>query len=511
MSFLPHTPPLGPSQTSSSSEGLKGLFSWLPTTDKAQKAIPIREERILSSIEAVDEVFSRLQPDTHVALQGLDSDKGCKGYRRSRNGWVRITIEGEEYLVNTRLPFTKNMDLGRYPVRFIVENAYDSSSTLARLGINRAVHCLETAKKLTSKFSSLPQTVLKSDCNVIDAIRALWRTMDKSQHQWYALLCKVRPFLANISPFRVNTAHYGSILDSWRDNESQKGKVSEWEAMLKEYGDSFPVILKPDSAVTGRFTMSSPALHSMDRELRNAFFANKDMTLISGDYHQMQPRLVAEEAKDADFRKIFEEGRDLYKVWASIFYEKPEDQVSSSERQSFKAVSLAWLYGMQTDNLVSTIIENALTYNLDGAMTEERARAGLNSFCNRFSKLTQWKATLGRVSLDRGYVVTRFGRKIPFRDRAYRATCFWAQGTEVELMLRLVETLGNQLKKKLPRSRIKLFMHDELILETPKEETMHAAELLKTTMNDTFQLCLPNAPLSNLLDIHISDCWGSLK
>ena len=166
---------------------------------------------------------------------------------------------------------------------------------------------------------------------------------------------------------------------------------------------------------------------------------------------------------------------------------------------------------MNDGNLTDRIIEEARKVGLDHLMTRNRAQKGIQTFRERFSTLSNWKKQLGITALRQRYITTHFGRKIPFTKGEYSAPCYWAQGTEVELMLHLIIALGAKLKADFPETHIKMFLHDELILETPKEDAHAVAELLRTAMEKVFIWRFPQAPLINLLDIHINECWGNLK
>ena len=79
------------------------------------------------------------------------------------------------------------------------------------------------------------------------------------------------------------------------------------------------------------------------------------------------------------------------------------------------------------------------------------------------------------------------------------------------MMLQLVIMIGTRLKDEFPSAHIKLFLHDELILEAPDDIAEEIADLLERSMKEVFQQNFPNAPTLNLLDIHRGKTWGDLK
>ncbi len=277
-----------------------------------------------------------------------------------------------------------------------------------------------------------------------------------------------------------------------------------WTDTLRQYGDHFPAALIPGGTIHGRLTAKKPAILSMDARLRKALYANGSNTLIGVDFHQMQPRIIAERCKDPVFRAPFVNGGDYYRVWASFIFAKPEAEISTEERSIAKAVALHWLFGQGKDNLSKLVEETG--YDKDAALD------GMRSFEAACSRLRAWKMRLEESVKRRGYVETVSGHRIPMkREDAWLAMNYSTTGTEVEIMLHAITKLGRKLKEEHLEARISLLVYDELIAETSPSCQPRVEALMKECLTDAFHAMLPDAPMDNLLEVHTNPCWGDLK
>ncbi len=287
-------------------------------------------------------------------------------------------------------------------------------------------------------------------------------------------------------------------------DENQANTVTLWTDTLRQYGDHFPAALIPGGTIHGRLTAKKPAILSMDARLRKGLYANGGNTLTGVDFHQMQPRIIAERCKDPIFRGPFVDRRDYYRVWASFIFAKPEAEISGEERSIAKAVALHWLFGQGKENLSKLVEETG--YDKDAAME------GIRNFETACSKLRTWKMQMEASVRRRGYVETVSGRRIPMRkEDAWLAMNYSTTGTEVEIMLHAIMKLGKRLKEEALDARISLLVYDELIVETAPACQTRVEALMTECLTEAFHEMLPDAPMDNLLEVHADPCWGNLK
>jgi len=114
-----------------------------------------------------------------------------------------------------------------------------------------------------------------------------------------------------------------------------------------------PVPLMYYAARTGRWGGSDkinlqnlPSRGYNAGKIKNAILAPDGYVIIDSDSSQIEARVLAWLAEQEDLVTAFKEGRDVYKIMASAIYNKPEEDISKSERFMGKTVVLGCGYGL---------------------------------------------------------------------------------------------------------------------------------------------------------------------
>ena len=118
---------------------------------------------------------------------------------------------------------------------------------------------------------------------------------------------------------------------------------------------------------------------------------------------------------------------------------------------------------------------------------------------------------------DLGYVETLFGRRryLPdikaknFNRRSFAertAINTPIQGTAADIIKIAMLKVAKKLKEAGVKSRVLLQVHDELVLEVPKEEKDQVAEIVKTTMEQAVPLEVPL-----VADVATGENWAKAK
>lgn len=103
---------------------------------------------------------------------------------------------------------------------------------------------------------------------------------------------------------------------------------------------------------------------------------------------------------------------------------------------------------------------------------------------------------------EKGYVTTEFGRRrnIPeLKSQNYMVRQFGSraalnmpiQGTAADIMKIAMIDVNKKIEEKGLKTRLILQIHDELLLEVPKEEIEEAIKLLKDSMENAAKLLVP--------------------
>lgn len=267
-------------------------------------------------------------------------------------------------------------------------------------------------------------------------------------------------------------------------------------------GQPFPVPLKYYGAHTGRSSGSDKLnLQNFPRGggLRRALKAPPGHKLVICDSSQIEPRVLAYLAGQEDLLEIFRSGRDPYREFGALMYDKPASSITALERALAKAAVLALGYGQGHKGYIRHCATGGITVSVDDALAVVRRYRGLNADIRKY-----WYQLQGDVYKQNGILRLPSGRKLIYPDlqggQYTRATIFSKgvpQGerqtvrlwhgmiTEnyVQAYARDVVMLEQTLKL-AQHWRVVLSVHDEAVMCVPEEDAeeckAHAIEVFST-------------------------------
>jgi DNA polymerase I len=286
--------------------------------------------------------------------------------------------------------------------------------------------------------------------------------------------------------------------------------------LLGTYIDALPQQIKPDGkihgqfnqvgTVTGRFSSNNPNLQNQPKYARKLFVAPPGYVILSGDFSQQEPRLLAHFTGEEVLINAYREGKDLYSTAASELFGLPIEECGdgSKWRKMMKVGILAVMYGTGPKTLAS---------QLD--ISESEAQEFIKQFYERYPKVKAWID--GNIAFARkhGYVEMLYGRKrrlptIHSKDpyERYRAerqcTNAIIQGSAaIQTKLTMIE-----MQKLCRRKGWKMAfcVHDELGIYANYDLTIDDVREFENVMLNTVKLKVPNKT-----DIEISLRWGEGK
>jgi DNA polymerase I len=269
--------------------------------------------------------------------------------------------------------------------------------------------------------------------------------------------------------------------------------------LLGTYVDALPLMVNPITGrvhtklhqavvASGRLASNDPNLQNIPirteegRAIRGAFVPEKDWVLLDADYSQIELRVVAALADDPVLLGAFERSEDIHRRTASEVMGVPMEQVTSDDRSRAKAVNFGLLYGQGAFALAASL-----------GITQKEAKAFIERYFERMPKVAAWIEETKERAIKEGLVRTHWGRvrRIPelesqngnLRASGLReAVNTVVQGTAADLMRRAMVRLHRALKKEKLRARLLLQVHDELLLEAPRDEVETASTILKEAM-----------------------------
>jgi DNA polymerase I len=301
--------------------------------------------------------------------------------------------------------------------------------------------------------------------------------------------------------------------------------ILDWRIYTKlrsTYVEALPSLIADDGrlhttfhqavASTGRLSSSDPNLQNipirtpLGRRIRRAFVAGSEETvLVAADYSQIELRIIAHVSGDEHLRDAFERQADIHRETAARVLHKPPEEITADERSMAKMVNFGLAYGMSDFGLSSR-----------AGISRQEAQDFINSYFAAYSGISYYMLHIKDTARRQGFVTTLLGRKrhIPelhaangaLRGAGERmAINMPIQGTAADIVKIAMIRLADRLAAEGFRSRMLLQVHDELLLESPRDEVDRLIPVLRETMEGALPL---DVPLT--VDVKVGTDWESM-
>jgi DNA polymerase-1 len=263
---------------------------------------------------------------------------------------------------------------------------------------------------------------------------------------------------------------------------------------------------EPLGTATGRFSSKEPNLQNIGRgEMREAFTSPEGKRLIVADYSQIELRAAAAIAGETRMIDAYNSGADLHKLTAATVLDKPEDQVTKSDRQLAKAVNFGLIYGQSAPGLVRYA---ATSYGV--TLDEDQAFAIRTTFFRTYARLRQWHGT-SHNQAESGVteVRTRTGRRRLVPEKASEWERFTAlvntpvQGGTADGMKHALILIHERLPK---TARIVSTVHDEVVVECREDSADECREIITTAMVEAMSALFPEVPVE--VEANVCTTWA---
>ena len=307
--------------------------------------------------------------------------------------------------------------------------------------------------------------------------------------------------------------------------------VLDWRQLSKlknTYSETLPEHINPKTkrvhtsfllaaTSTGRLASSDPNLQNIPiksedgKDIRKAFIAEKDHSLISADYNQIEMRILADLADVKELKKAFKNNEDIHSLTASQIFNVDIKKVNQDQRRKAKAINFGIIYGISQYGLAKQI-------NVSNFEAEEF----LNSYFAKFPEIKDYMDKTIKFCRKSGYVNNIFGRRshfISINDKNYNIRNFQEraainapiQGSASEIMRLAMIRLSKRLsEKKFQKTKMLLQIHDELIFETPKDDAKRIGKIIIEEMTGVANSDQHSFSIPLTVDMNIGDNWGAL-
>ncbi len=248
---------------------------------------------------------------------------------------------------------------------------------------------------------------------------------------------------------------------------------------------------------TGRLSSSDPNLQNIPirteegRRIRALFIADPGHYLVSGDYSQIDLRVLAHYSKDETLVKAFRKGEDIHQKTAAEVFDIPPEMVTPEMRRIAKTVNFGIIYGMSPYGLAKEL-----------GIEQKKAREYIKRYFERYPGVKKYMEKTVEKARKQGFVTTLLGRRryipdIVSRSRRIRefaertAINTPIQGSAADIIKLAMLAVDKALGRGCFKSALILQVHDELVLEVPETELDQVRDLLKHTMENVVALNVP--------------------
>lgn len=255
--------------------------------------------------------------------------------------------------------------------------------------------------------------------------------------------------------------------------------------------------LQQTIAVTGRLSSNDPNLQNIPirleegRRLRKAFLPSQGNLLLSADYNQIELRVLAHISGDAALRQAFVEGEDIHAQSAALVFGVPREEVTSQQRREAKAVNFGIVYGISDFGLSENI-----------SIPLEQARDYKERYFAHYPDVKRYMEEIVLSCREKGYVTTLLGRIRPIPDiqaRNFNLRSFAErtainspiQGSAADIIKLAMLRVDEKLREEKLSAKLILQVHDELILDVPREEVERVKVLVREAMEGATELSVP--------------------
>ena len=288
------------------------------------------------------------------------------------------------------------------------------------------------------------------------------------------------------------------------------------------YADGLGAVIREDGRIhstfnqtitaTGRISSTEPNLQNipvrmeLGRLIRKVFVPEDGYVFLDADYSQIELRVLAHMSGDEKLIQAYKEAQDIHRLTASQVFHVPFDEVTPLQRRNAKAVNFGIVYGISSFGL-----------SQDLSITRKEAAEYIEKYFETYPKIKSFLDGMVEEAKEKGYVSTMFGRRRPvpelkssnFMQRSFGERVAMnspIQGTAADIIKIAMNRVYGRMAQEGLKSRLVLQVHDELLIETKKEEIAAVSRILEEEMKGAAHLAVELE-----VDTHEGESWYEAK
>ena len=308
-------------------------------------------------------------------------------------------------------------------------------------------------------------------------------------------------------PRRTPTGQYKTdheVLEKLAPHHEVPALLLEWRMLTKlkgTYVDTLPQLVNPTTgrvhttfnqavAATGRLSSDNPNLQNIPSRTEDGRKV-RAAVVLSADYSQIELRILAHLSQDRALVESFQKGEDIHARTAALVHGLLPDMVTPELRNQAKVINYGLMYGMGPSRLAAEtgmrppeakkFIEHyfralpGIKRHLDESLQHARQHKEARTMFGRRRPLPEIDST-------------NAGQRIAAENMAVNTPI---QGTAADIVKRAMLAVHGELARRRLRARLLLQVHDELVLDVPKDELTEVKSLVRDFMQGAAELCVP--------------------
>ena len=315
------------------------------------------------------------------------------------------------------------------------------------------------------------------------------------------------------------------ILEKLAEDQPVIKDILEYRQVTKlksTYADGLSAVIGEDQRIhstfnqtitaTGRISSTEPNLQNipvrmeLGRLIRKVFVPEDGYVFLDADYSQIELRVLAHMSGDENLIQAYREAQDIHTLTAAQVFHVPFEEVTPLQRRNAKAVNFGIVYGISSFGL-----------SQDLSITRKEAAEYIQKYFETYPKIKEYLDHCVSSAKEKGYSETMFGRKRPvpeLRSSNFVQKSFGErvamnapiQGTAADIIKIAMNRVYQRLKRENLESRLVLQVHDELLIETRKDETEQVSRILREEMQGAADLSVKLE-----VDMHEGSDWYEAK
>ena len=315
------------------------------------------------------------------------------------------------------------------------------------------------------------------------------------------------------------------VLEKLSEDHPIVKDILEYRGLTKlksTYADGLAVYIREDRRIhtsfnqtitaTGRISSTEPNLQNipmrmeLGRRIRKVFVPREGCVFMDADYSQIELRVLAHMSGDQQLIEAYHMDQDIHRITASKVFHTPFEEVTDLQRRNAKAVNFGIVYGISSFGL-----------SQDLSISRQEATEYIQQYFATYPQVKIFLDTLVRDAREKKYVKTLFGRRrpVPELESSNHMTRSFGervamnspiQGTAADIIKIAMIKVWRALREQNLKSKLILQVHDELVIETLREEEGQVRKILEENMKAAADLAV-----SLEVDLHTGDNWYEAK